>query len=62
MSVFFRGKHDRQPEQCRNTWGTCDVRSNDKEANPNEKILPHICGNIGEHLHCECMACPTSQV
>ena len=61
-TVFFRGKHDRQPDQCRNTWATCDTRSNDAEANTNEQVLPHICANIGEHGTCECTACGRFQL
>jgi hypothetical protein len=36
------GKHrDTEWEQCRFTWGTCDVRSNQP---PDSQVLPHLCG------------------
>jgi hypothetical protein len=56
------GKHEKKTNQCKKTWGTCDVRSNDKKANPNEQTLPHICGNYGDHRVHECLVCPGHSV
>lgn len=56
------GRHAKDPDRCGYTWSTCDIRSNDKEANPKEKSLPHVCAELGKHRPHICIACDKEQV
>jgi hypothetical protein len=50
------GKYD---NVCPATWGTCDTRSNRP---PENKIMPHKCGEIGsQHRLHVCAWCHTPQ-